>query len=73
MHLAKPSRRARFSAKAKSILDPVRIWPALFPVMEMTDPIPIIKAPPTPMNSRAESARGVLEPAKFGNVPIATN
>jgi hypothetical protein len=41
----------------------------LCPVIERTDPTPIIKAPPLPMNANAESAIGVLERAMSGREP----
>ena len=64
--------RSPFSASAKIMRDPVRIWPARLPVIAMIEPSPISSAPPAPMNVAAESARGVFDCAMPGSVPTAT-
>ena len=52
--------RSPFSASAKIVREPFSSWPMLLPVIETTEPIEIIAAPPAPMKIAAPSASGVL-------------
>ena len=45
----------------------------LLPVIEITEPIEIIAAPPAPMKIAAASAIGVRVAAASGRMPVATS
>ena len=60
------------SASANSIRDPLNTWPALLPVIEITEPTPTSSAPIDPSNTAAASAIGVLCAGRSGSRPCAT-
>src|SRR5215510_13274469 len=69
--LPKKRGSASFSARANSIRDPARTAPALFPEMEITDPMPIKAAPTGPRNAIAASATGVVDLVTSGSTVMA--